>query len=60
MRAAAGMKVEQAPQLLFMQFEMDGTREEANAMWGRQGAPLPRNPLLDLRVRRAFAHAIDA
>ncbi len=59
-RAAPGMKVEQAPQLLFMELEMDGTREEANAMWDKQGVPLPRNPFRDLRVRRAFAHAIDA
>jgi peptide/nickel transport system substrate-binding protein len=59
-RAAQGMKVEQAPQLLFMELEMDGTREEGNAMWDKQGVPLPRNPFRDLRVRRAFAHAIDA
>ena len=39
--------------------EMDGTRTEANAMWDRQGNPLPRNPLRDVRVRRAITQAID-
>lgn len=59
-RGTQGMKVEQAPQLMMMQFEMDGTREEGNGMWDRQGQPLPRNPFRDVRVRRAVAHAIDA
>jgi len=59
-RGASGMRVEQVPQLLIMQFEMDGTREEGNAMWDREGNPLPRNPFRDQRVRRAVAHTIDA
>lgn len=59
-RAAQSMKVVQAPQLMIVQLEMDGTRDEANAMWDRQGNPLPRNPFKDVRVRRAVAHAIDA
>jgi peptide/nickel transport system substrate-binding protein len=47
------------PQLLAVWLEMDGTRTDANAMWDHAGNPLPRNPLRDVRVRRAIAQAID-
>jgi peptide/nickel transport system substrate-binding protein len=52
------MRVEQVPQMLMMQLNMNGTAEGSN-MWDRQGNPLPRNPLQDVRVRRAIAMAID-
>src|SRR3712207_3638206 len=43
-----------------MQLEMDGSREVALDAWDKAGQPLKANPLKDVRVRRAFAHAIDA
>lgn len=58
--AAAGFVVSSAPQQLFMQLEMDGTRDVALDIWDRNGQPLQANPFKDLRVRRAFAHAVDA
>jgi peptide/nickel transport system substrate-binding protein len=57
-RATPGFRVEQVPQMLVMQLNMDGTAEGRN-MWDRQGILLPHNPLQDVRVRRAIAMAID-
>ncbi len=57
-RATAGMRVEQMPQMLMMQLNMDGTEQVQN-MWDRQGNPITGNPLRDVRVRRAIAMAID-
>jgi peptide/nickel transport system substrate-binding protein len=54
-----GFTVEQVPQQLFMQIEMDGTRDVALAVYDKAGAPLQANPFRDLRVRQAFAHAIN-
>ena len=59
-KATPGFKVEQAPQQLFMQLEMDGTRDVALDVFDKAGQPLKANPFKDLRVRQAFAHAIDA
>ena len=39
---------------------MDGTREVALDLFDKAGQPLKSNPFKDVRVRRAFAHAIDA
>jgi peptide/nickel transport system substrate-binding protein len=39
---------------------MDGTRDVALDVFDKAGNPLKANPLKDVRVRRAFAHAIDA
>lgn len=57
--STAGFKVEQAPQQLFMELEMDGTRDVAIGVFDKAGQPLQANPLKDLRVRKAFANAID-
>jgi peptide/nickel transport system substrate-binding protein len=59
-KAAAGYKVAQVPQQLFMELEMDGSREAALDVFDKAGLPLKANPLKDVRVRRAFAYAIDA
>jgi peptide/nickel transport system substrate-binding protein len=55
-----GFKVQQAPQQLIMELEMDGTRDVALDAYDKAGQPLKTNPLKDVRVRRAFASAIDA
>ncbi|MFN8720489.1 MAG: ABC transporter substrate-binding protein [Rhodospirillales bacterium] len=55
-----GYHVVQAPQQLIMLLEMDGTRDVALDAWDKAGQPLKTNPLKDVRVRRAFAHAVDA
>ncbi len=52
--------VAEAPQQLFMQLEMDGTRDVALDTFDKVGQPLTANPFKDLRVRQAFAQAIDA
>ena len=59
-KAASGFKVLQVPQQLFMELEMDGSREVALDVFDKQGRPLNANPLKDVRVRQAFAHAVDA
>ena len=59
-RATQGFAIQQAPQQLFMQIEMDGTRDVALEAFDKSGQPLTTNPLKDVRVRRAFAQAIDA
>ena len=43
-----------------MQLEMDGTRDVALETFDKAGQPLNANPFKDLRVRQAFAQAIDA
>lgn len=58
--ATPGFKVEQTPQFLWMQVEMDGTRDVALDTWSKDGKPITSNPFKDVRVRQAFAHAIDA
>lgn len=55
-----GFRVEQEPQLLFMQLEMDGTRDVALDTWTHDGEPIDSNPFRDVRVRQAIAHAVDA
>ena len=59
-RGTQGFSVLQAPQQLFMQLEMDGTRDVALDVFDKAGQPLKANPLKDVRVRQAFAHAVDA
>lgn len=59
-KATPGYSVVQAPQQLFMELEMDGTRDVALDVFDKAGQALKANPLKDVRVRQAFAHAIDA
>ena len=59
-KATANFKTEQAPQQLIMFLEMDGTRDVALDVFDKAGQPLNANPFKDVRVRRAFAQAIDA
>jgi peptide/nickel transport system substrate-binding protein len=59
-RTTPSYRVGQAPQQLYMFLEMDGTRDAALDVFDKAGNPLKANPLKDVRVRRAFAHAIDA
>ncbi len=54
------MAVVDGPQRLFMEIEMDGTRDVALATFDKSGQPLKANPFKDLRVRKAIAHAINA
>jgi len=56
----AGYTASQIPQLSWMQLEMDGTRDVAIEAYDKAGNQLEANPLKDVRVRQAFAHAIDA
>lgn len=58
--SAPGFKVTEAPQLLAMQLELDGTRDVALDVTDKAGNPLEANPFKDVRVRQAMAHAIDA
>jgi len=58
--STAGFKVTEAPQLLAMQFELDGTRDVALDTTDKAGVPLTGNPFKDTRVRKAMAYAIDA
>jgi len=58
--ATPGFKVDEAPQLILMQLELDGTREAALETFDKAGNPLNANPFKDVRVRLAMAHAIDA
>ncbi len=55
-----GFKMEQAPQFLLMQLELDGTRDVALDTWNKDGTPIESNPFKDVRVRLAIAHAVDA
>jgi peptide/nickel transport system substrate-binding protein len=57
---AAGFKVTETPQLLWMQIEMDGTRDVALDTTDKNGNPLDANPFKDPRVRMAIAKTIDA
>jgi len=59
-KSTPGFKIQQAPQQLIMELEMDGTRDAALDAFDKAGQPLKANPLKDVRVRRAFADAIDA
>jgi peptide/nickel transport system substrate-binding protein len=59
-KGQSGYKVAQVPQQLFMELEMDGSREVALEVFDKAGQPLKANPLKDVRVRQAFAQAIDA
>lgn len=59
-QATPGFSVSQAPQLIVMQLEMDGSRDQALATFDRAGNPLAGNPFRDPRVRQAIAHAVDA
>lgn len=59
-KSTPGYKVEQTPQFLWMQVEMDGTRDVALDTWTKDGKPITTNPFKDVRVRQAIAHAIDA
>lgn len=54
-----GLKIAQGPQRLFMELEMDGTRDQALDTFDKQGNPLPQNPFKDLRVRQAISMAVD-
>jgi len=58
-RSTDGFALVQAPQQLFMELEMDGTRDVALDTFDKAGQPLKVNPFKDLRVRQAFALAID-
>jgi len=55
-----GFEVVQTPQFLWMQLEMDGTRDVALDTWNNDETPIESNPFADTRVRQAIAHAIDA
>lgn len=57
---AAQLHVGTVPQLLWMQLEMDGTRDVALDTWDKAGNPLTENPFRKLEVRQAIAHAINA
>lgn len=59
-KATPNYKVLQVPQQLVMQLEMDGSRDVALDVFDKSGAPLKTNPFKDLRVRQAFAYAINA
>ncbi len=54
-----GFVVHQVPQMLWMQLEMDGTRDAALNSWDKTGQPLKTNPFKDPRVRTAIAQAVD-
>jgi peptide/nickel transport system substrate-binding protein len=54
------MKVVDGPQRLFMELEMDGTRDQALATFDKSGQPLKANPFKDVRVRQAIAHGVNA
>ncbi|MCX8997120.1 ABC transporter substrate-binding protein [Rhizobiaceae bacterium BDR2-2] len=56
----SGMAVVDGPQRLFMELEMDGSRNVALATYDKSGQPLPSNPFKDVRVRQAIAHGINA
>ena len=56
---AEGFKIEETPQRLFMELEMDGTRDVALATFDKDGNPLDANPFKDVRVRKAIRMAID-
>jgi len=58
--AAPGFGISEIAQLLWMQLELDGTRDQALETFGRDGNPLDTNPFRDTRVRQAIAHAVDA
>ncbi len=58
-KSMPSFKTLQAPQQLIMQLEMDGSRDVALDAWDKAGQPLKTNPLKDVRVRQAFAAAID-
>ncbi len=59
-KGTQGLKMLEVPQVLLMMLEMDGSRDVALDVFDKNGQPLKANPLKDLRVRRAFAHAVDA
>lgn len=54
------MIVIDGPQRLFMELEMDGTREQALATYDKAGQPLNANPFKDVRVRQAIAQSVNA
>lgn len=58
-KGSDGLKVQQRPQLINIQLELDGSRDVALDIWDKDGNPLNANPLKDVRVRKAFAHAIN-
>lgn len=59
-RTTAGFALHQVPQMLWMQLEMDGTRDVALNVWDKAGQVLQANPFKDTRVRQAIAEAVDA
>ncbi len=56
---ADGLMVQQRPQLINIQLELDGSRDVALDVWDKDGNVLTVNPLKDVRVRKAFAQAIN-
>ncbi len=54
-----GFALHQVPQMLWMQLEMDGTRDAALDVWDKSGKALQANPFKDGRVRMAVAQAIN-
>jgi peptide/nickel transport system substrate-binding protein len=58
--ATPGFKIEQSPQFLWMQLEMDGSRDVALDTWNKDQTPITSNPFKDVRVRQAIGQAIDA
>lgn len=57
--ASDGFKIVEGPQRLFMELEMDGTRDVALATYDKAGNPLEANPFKDVRVREAITLAVD-
>ncbi len=58
-KTTPGFALHQVPQMLWMQLEMDGTRDVALDVWDKSGKPLKANPFKDTRVRMAIAQAIN-
>ena len=60
LRAAPGVNLSEASSLRFMYIAFDHSRAENSPfITTLDGKPIQNNPLKDVRVRRALAHAID-
>ncbi len=59
LRGHGGIEIRQVPEERLMYLAIDANRDRSPFVTDRNGAPLDRNPLADLRVRRAISKAID-